>query len=146
MNFQTKLLFGLITLSLSGFILYGMFSYTDQEKNADSVTYGRVEEGSKGSDAVPISDLLAGKSVKNVTIEGKVVNMGPTMGCWLVINDGTGEILVQTDPMVYMDQGVKGKTIRATGSLAILNGGMGFSGETLALLTSGISIDQENAQ
>jgi uncharacterized protein YdeI (BOF family) len=146
MSFQTKLLFGLITLSLSGFILYGMLSYTDQAKNTDSVTYGRVEEGSKGSATVPIAELLAGKSVSNVTIEGKVVNMGPTMGCWLVINDGTGEILVQTDQMVYMDQGVKGKTIRATGSLTILNGGMGFSGETLALLTSGISIDQENAK
>jgi hypothetical protein len=141
MNSKGKLLSGLVILGLAGFILYGMLAYVNESKEDNAVkNYGRVE---KGSATVPISTLLAGENVENVTIEGKVVTMGPTMGCWLVINDDTGEILVQTDPMIYVHQQVKGKTIRATGSLTVLNGGMGFSGETLALITSGITV-QEN--
>lgn len=138
MNNRTKMIFTLITLGLSGFILYGIWAYMNQSESADQFqSYGRVE---KGSAPVPISTLFSGENVKNITIEGKVVTMGPTMGCWLVVDDGTGKILVQTDPMIYVNQVVKGKTIRATGSLAILNGGMGFSGEKSALMTSGISI------
>jgi hypothetical protein len=93
---------------------------------------------------VPISTLLSGENTNDVTIEGKVVSMGPTMGCWLVIDDGTGKILVQTNPMTYVHQEVKGKTLRATGSLAIMNGGMGFSGETLALITPGITVKEDD--
>jgi hypothetical protein len=141
MNFKMKMLFGFITMGLFGFILYGILAYTDQSENGSGVqTYGRVEEGA--ATPVPISDLLSGDNVKNVTIEGKVVSMGPTMGCWLVINDGTGEILVQTSPMVYVHQTVKDQTIRATGSLTVMNGGMGFSGKTLALLTPGITVKE----
>jgi hypothetical protein len=144
MNVKMKWIIGFITLGLAGFILYGIVAYTDQRDSPKEIqTYGRVEGSSS---PVPISSLVSGEKTNNVTIEGKVVSMGPTMGCWLVINDGTGKILVQTDPMVYIHQEVQGQTIRATGSLAMLNGGMGFSGETLALLTSGIQVIEEKSR
>ena len=143
MNVRIKWLIGLITLGLAGFIFYGIVAYTNQlDSPKETQTYGKVEVGSS---PVSIASLLSGEKTGNVTIEGKVVSMGSTMGCWLVINDGTGEILVQTDPMVYVHQDVQGKTIRATGSLAVLNGGMGFSGETLSLLTSGIQVIEEKS-
>jgi hypothetical protein len=66
--------------------------------------------------------------------------MGPTMGCWLVIDDGTGQVRVQTEPMTYIHQAVRGEIIRATGQLRVVNGGMGYTGEQLVLLTTGISV------
>jgi hypothetical protein len=145
MKSKTKMMFGFITLGLAGFIFYGIWAvYADQPQpqNKNTVqTYGRVQEG---SDPVPISTLLSGENEEHVTIEGKVIDMGPTMGCWLVIDDGTGKILVQTNPMTYVHQEVKGNTLRATGSLAIMNGGMGFSGETLALITPGITVKEDD--
>lgn len=136
MNRKLKIIIGVIILGLAGFISYGMWAYTDLSKNADNEeTYGKVVEATR---PVPINSLLTGEMVNNVTIEGEVVSMGPTMGCWLVVNDGTEEIVVQTEPMIFINQGVKGKTIRATGSLSIANGGMGYSGKTLVLLTSGV--------
>jgi hypothetical protein len=140
---KTKVMFTLITLALSGYILYGIWAvYANQAQETTMVqTYGKVQEE---TDLVPISTLLSGENVKNVTIEGKVIDMGPTMGCWLVVDDGTGEILIQTNPMVYVNQEVKGQTLRATGSLAVLNGGMGFSGETLALITPGITVKEDD--
>jgi hypothetical protein len=144
MNVKMKWIIGLITLGLASFIFYGIVAYSEQRDGPKEIqTYGRVEGESS---PVPISSLLSGDKTSNVTIEGKVVSMGPTMGCWLVINDGTGEILIQTEPMLYIHQEVQGETIRATGSLAILNGGMGFSGKTLSLLTPGIQVIEEKSR
>ena len=63
------------------------------------------------------------------------------MGCWLVIDDGSGQVLVQTDPMTFVEQSVQGKTITAAGQMTVVDGGMGFSGRRPALLTSGITVD-----
>lgn len=63
---------------------------------------------------------------------GTVVDMGPTMGCWLVIDDGSGKVLVQTAPMAFVDQIVKGQTITARGQMTVLDAGSGFSGKRQA--------------
>jgi uncharacterized protein YdeI (BOF family) len=138
---KKKFITALIMVFLFGVLLYGFWSYTQQSKEkSGELIFGRVDQPFK---SVPISSLLSGEKTKDVTIEGKVVSMGSTMGCWLVIDDGSGEIMVQTDPMIYIPQEIQNQPIRATGSLFILNGGMGFKGETLALMTSGITILEE---
>jgi hypothetical protein len=89
--------------------------------------------------------LLAGEHKGPATVQGSVVDMGPTTGCWLVVDDGTGQLLVQTEPMIYIDQSMRGQTVRASGELAVLNGGMGVSGPTPALLTPGIVAPNGNS-
>jgi hypothetical protein len=126
-------------LALVAFVAYGVWSFAIQSDGAEQVVaYGNV--GDESVPAVTVAALVSGEHVGPATVEGTVVDMGPTMGCWLVVDDGTGQLLVQTDPMVYVDQSVRGKTIRASGQLAVLNGGMGFTGETLALLTPGVVV------
>jgi hypothetical protein len=141
MKNSTKLITELLIFVLVGIIIYGFWSYTKQvNENNNEVVYGRIEQEFT---PVSISSLLSGENTINVTIEGKVVSMGPTMGCWMIIDDGTGEVMVQTSPMVYTPQEIRNKTIRATGSLTTLNGGMGFNGNTLALITSGVTVHDE---
>lgn len=129
----------------AAFVAYGFWEFRAEPGRSSSVaggveSYGWVEDASPGT---PVAELLSADRPSEVTIEGRVVDMGPTMGCWLVVDDGTGELLVQTDPMVYVDQAVKGQTIRATGRVDVVNGGMGYSGERLALLTTGVTVLQE---
>lgn len=134
-----------ITAAVAAFVVYGLWSYQNSSNPTSSAasaaggarSYGYVESGPS---AAPISELMEAGDGKRATVEGKVVDMGPTMGCWLIVDDGTRRIMVQTDPMIYIDQDVKGKTITATGITATVNGGMGYSGEQFALLTTGVSV------
>ena len=131
-------------VGLAGLVAFGFWEFGEQTARSSSLAgaperYGWVQETT--SPRVGIGELLSSAAPSSeATVEGQVVDMGPTMGCWLVINDGTGELLVQTDPMVYVDQAVNGKTVRATGRIDVVNGGMGYSGERLALLTTGITV------
>jgi hypothetical protein len=34
----------------------------------------------------------SGENTNNVTLEGNVISMGPRMGCWLILDDGTGKV------------------------------------------------------
>ncbi|MDP9475728.1 MAG: hypothetical protein M3R38_08565 [Actinomycetota bacterium] len=82
-----------------------------------------------------------------VTLRGEVVDMGPTMGCWLLVNDGTGEVLIQTDPMVYMPQELRGATMEATGSLVYGRfGGMGYEREGWFLLSPGAEVVERSSE
>jgi hypothetical protein len=130
----------ILLAALLGFAAYGLWSFAGQSDDAERagavVAYGPV--GDQSAPEVTVAALLAGKHTGPATVQGSVVDMGPTMGCWLVVDDGTGQLLVQTEPMIYIDQSMRGQTIRASGELAMLNGGMGFSGPTPALLTPGI--------
>lgn len=140
---NTKSIGATVLLALVAFVGYGVWTFAAQPPAEDVVAYGNV--GNTTAPAVKVAELVAGDHSGAATVEGTVVDMGPTMGCWLVVDDGTGQLLVQTDPMVYVDQSVRGKTIRASGELAVLNGGMGFTGETLALLTPGVVVAADGA-
>lgn len=130
--------------ALAGFVAYGFWAFRTEagppSSAAGGLSYGWVEQASPPT---PVAELVSAEPASEMTVEGRVVDMGPTMGCWLVVDDGTGELLVQTDPMVYVDQAVKGQTIRATGRVDVVNGGMGYSGERLALLTTGVTVLEE---
>jgi len=87
-----------------------------------------------------------GNAKFTVTLQGDVVDMGPTMGCWLLIQDGTGEVLVQTGPMVYMPQELRGATVRATGTLVHGRGrGMGYDREGWFLLSPGVEVVKKSS-
>jgi uncharacterized protein YdeI (BOF family) len=131
--------------SLGVAVALGYGAWTFLAESSKTVAQGSAgqEYGivSPSSEVVPVSQVLADPSSTPVTVTGTVVDMGPTMGCWLVIDDGSGQVLVQTDPMTFVEQSVKGKTITATGQMTVLDGGMGFSGERPALLTNGITVN-----
>jgi hypothetical protein len=129
-------------LGVAAVVGYGLLTFQAESSGARTDAGGDRQYGlvADSSDPVPVSEVLATSSTAPVTVTGTVVDMGPTMGCWLVIDDGTGKVLVQTDPMAYVDQSVKGQTITATGQMTVLNGGMGFSGKQTALLTTGITV------
>jgi hypothetical protein len=140
----TKSIGATALLALVALVGYGVWSFAARSGGAEPVVaYGNV--GNETAPTVSVAALVSGDHSGPATVEGTVVDMGPTMGCWLVVDDGTGRLLVQSDPMVYVDQAMRGKTIRATGELAMLNGGMGFSGQTLALLTSGVVVAGDGA-
>lgn len=141
---RTKSIGATALLALVAFVAYGVWSFAAPSDGAEPVdAYGNV--GSQTAPAVTVAALVSGEHTGPATVEGTVVDMGPTMGCWLVVDDGTGQLLVQTDPMVYVDQSTRGQTIRASGELTVLNGGMGFTGETLALLTPGVVVAGDGA-
>jgi hypothetical protein len=140
-----KVLGWVAAAGLVGFLAYGAVAFqSGPEAGAGgtsggtaATTYGFVaDDGSP----VDIAEVAAAGIGTEATVEGTVVEMGPTMGCWLIVDDGTGRIMVQTDPMTYVHQAVRGQTIRATGRLQVVNGGMGYSGQQAVLLTSGISV------
>lgn len=134
-----------VAASLGVAVALGYGAWTFLTESSETAAQGSAgqEYGivSPTSEVVPVSQALADPSSGPVTVTGTVVDMGPTMGCWLVIDDGSGQVLVQTDPMTFVDQSVKGKTITATGQMTVLDGGMGFSGKRPALLTNGITVD-----
>jgi hypothetical protein len=123
---------------------YGAWTFLQESATPQAATQGRAQQQyglvDAGSAPVPITEALTSSPEAPVTITGTVIEMGPTMGCWLVIDDGTAQVLVQTEPMAFIEQSVKGETITATGRITVLNGGMGFSGTRPALLTTGVTV------
>jgi hypothetical protein len=139
-----RVLIPVTALAVAALLGFGTWTYLQESATSQSATegggqqqYGLVEGG---SDPVPIADALDSAPEGTITVTGTVVDMGPTMGCWLVIDDGSGQVLVQTEPMTFVDQSVKGQTITATGRMTVLDGGMGFSGQRPAVLTTGLTV------
>jgi hypothetical protein len=132
-------------VAVAALIGYGVWTYGSTVTSQPEATqvYGWVERSS--SPPVGIADALAGTETGPVTITGKVVEMGPTMGCWLIVDDGTATMMVQTDPMAYVPPTVQDETITATGRIVVVQGGMGYSDARPALLTTGISVGSGGA-
>lgn len=99
--------------------------------------YGTIAADAPAATAIGAVPQREGEQV---TVRGKIVDLGPAMGCWLIIDDGTGQVLIQTDPMLTIAQSVKGRTLTATGTTEFVDGGMGFTGRRLQVLTSGVRI------
>ncbi len=107
-----------------------------------SASYGAPVQGIEPLRIEEVISRAEGASEPTVTLQGEVVDMGPTMGCWLLIEDGAEEVLVQTDPMVYTPQELRGATVKATGTL--IHGrlsGMNYSNrEGWFLISPGIEV------
>jgi len=134
----------LVLLSIGGFVFYGVWAYTRLPDRSGSImdTYGAP--GKEAEDPVRIEEAVAhakGRSAPTLAVQGNVVDMGPTMGCWLLLRDGTGEVLVQTVPMVYMPQRLRGATVKAMGRLVYGRlRGMGYDREGWFLLSPGVEV------
>jgi hypothetical protein len=130
------------SLAIAAAVAYGLSSFLTESSRGTAGQGGDTQYGlvAGTSDPVRVAEALAKPSAASITLTGTVVEMGPTMGCWLVIDDGSGKVLVQTDPMTFVDQSVKGQTITATGKMTVLDGGMGFSGKRPALVARGITV------
>lgn len=145
-----------ISIGILGFLGYGIWSYTGLSNHSAVTTQSKnVSYGTPTQSGTPVSIQKARVSAKAdstsqtpVTIQGKVDQMGPTMGCWIQVDDGTDKIFVQTNPMVYMPQSLQGATVRLTGTFIHGNfGGMGYSGNTNSawyLLTPGVQIVKQS--
>ena len=144
---------GLVLLTIAALLGYGVWAYTrlpDQPLSGGPTPRERY-----GTPTPQVKDLLLieeavaqakGNAKFTVTLQGDVVDMGPTMGCWLLIQDGTGEVLVQTGPMVYMPQELRGATVRATGTLVHGRGrGMGYDREGWFLLSPGVEVVKKSS-
>lgn len=136
-----------IVLLLGVFLGYGVWLYTWLPDLGDSQDGPRVRR--YGMRPVEVSDPVAIREAvararsgpAAVTLEGRVVDMGPWMGCWVLIEDGTGEVLAQTEPMVYMPQKLRGATVRVKGKL--VHGrfaGMGYYREGWFLFPPGVEV------
>ncbi len=114
----------MVLIGLAVLVGYGAWAYVQLPDQAGSGQAGGAS-ASYGASAQATEPLRIEEAVSRaeespeptVTLQGEVVDMGPTMGCWLLVKDGTGEVLVQTDPMVYMPQELRGATVKATGTL-----------------------------
>ena len=108
----------LLFVSLVALIGYGVWSYLQlPDIDTDAASYGLPAQGTQPLQIKEAVSMAQASPEPTVTVQGKVVDMGPTMGCWLLVQDATGEVLVQTDPMVYMPQSLPGETMKATGRL-----------------------------
>lgn len=130
-----------LSIGVIGFVGYGIWAYTGLSSHPTVTQAGNISYGtpSKSSGtAVSIKEALTSAQANNasqtpVTIQGKVDQMGPTMGCWIQVDDGTGKIFVQTNPMVYEPQSLLGSTVQVTGTFIHGNfGGMGYSGNDVS--------------
>jgi RNase P/RNase MRP subunit p29 len=108
----------LLLVAVVVFVGYGVWSYRQLPDTASAAaSFGLPAQGTEVVLIEEAVSMVQASPDANLTVQGRVVDMGPTMGCWLVVRDGTGEVMVQTDPMVYMPQGLPGETVQATGRL-----------------------------
>jgi hypothetical protein len=130
------------SLAVAAAVAYGLSSFLTESSRGSAGQGGDRQYGlvAGTSEPVQVAEALAKPSAAPITLTGTVVDMGTTMGCWLVIDDGSGKVLVQTDPMTFVDQFVKGQTITATGQMTVLDGGMGFSEKRPGLVATGITV------
>lgn len=144
-----------LLLGAVGILGYGIWSYTGLPDGiggaqAQSAAGGVVERyGAPLSGAhasLPIAAALAKGTAAVVTLQGKVVDQGPLMGCWVRIRDSSSDVIVQTNPMAFMPQRLRGATVQVTGTL--VHGrfaGMGYTGPGTSspiwfLLTPGVEV------
>ncbi len=99
----------MVIVGLGVFVGYGAWAYVqlpDQpgsgQASSASASYGAPARGTESLRIEEAVSRAEGSREPTVTLQGEVVDMGPTMGCWLLVKDGTEEVLVQTDPMVYI--------------------------------------------
>lgn len=142
----------LLLLGLVGVIAYGAWSYIHLSNSPTgssvggtfgglSATYGNPATG--GQHVLPISQALAlakHDPRATVTVRGQVVDQGPTMGCWVRLRDSSGEIAVQTWPMVYMPQQLRGATVQVTGTLVYGSVAMDATGKEQVVYAPGIQV------
>jgi len=73
---------------------------------------------------VTIKEIMDGNSLSSgraVQIEGTIEKECPARGCWLVVNDGTGSLLVDLKPNNFtMPLNLIGNTAKVYGSMAIV--------------------------
>lgn len=134
-----------ILICLGLFLGYGAWSYTrlpDPGTATTFETYGTPPK--EAGNVLRIEEGVAKAKVNRnptVTLQGKVVDMGPTMGCWLLLQDGTGEVLVQTDPMIYMPQKLREATVKVNGILTYGRfRGMNYNREGWFLFSPGVEV------
>ena len=137
--------FGIVLL-----IAYGIWNYAKLPgpgiaSNGLSSSYGAPVQSAEPPLSIDEAVAFAERNPDaNVTIEGQVIDQGPTMGCWVRLRDASGTLFVQTDPMVYMPQELRGQTVRASGSFVREPFyGMGYHGShepAWILLTPGINV------
>lgn len=135
----------LALLVLVTFLGYGVWAYTRLPERAVSGSPQRYGTPPPATEHLQIAQAVhraqREPAEARVTLEGAVVDMGPTMGCWLLVQDGTGEVLIQTDPMIYMPQTLRGARVRVTG--ALVHGrfrGMGYGREGWFLFSRGVEV------
>lgn len=87
----------------------------------------RAFGGPVGGQAVTISEVLASPEAylgETVTVEGRIVRMCPTTGCWWYLDDGTGQLRVSSTAAGFaLPLGQDGKRIRTTGKVVRNEGG-----------------------
>jgi len=73
---------------------------------------------------VTIKEIMDGSSLspgRAVQIEGTIEKECPARGCWLVLNDGTGSLLVDLKPNNFtMPLNLIGNTAQVYGSVAVV--------------------------
>ena len=71
-----------------------------------------------------IKEIMDGSSpylVKAVQIEGTIEKECPGRGCWLVVNDGTGSLLVDLKPNNFtMPMNLVGSTVKVYGNVTVV--------------------------
>ncbi len=142
----------LLVLGFVGLLGYGTWAYTRLPGGAGSTQTPRglgglsASYGAPGTGAahpLPISAALAFAnkgSTAPVTIQGRVIDQGPTMGCWVRLRDGSATVLAQTWPMVYMPQTLRGATVRVTGALVYGAAAMDATGKSWILYAPGVQV------
>lgn len=85
-------------------------------------TFGAVEAA--GVATVTIADLSAEQIGRTVAIEGTIEKECPHSGCWAVIDDGTGQMRIDTQKGGFaLPLKREGSQIRVVGELESTDGG-----------------------
>lgn len=85
-----------------------------------------VQAADTNYEKVSIKDVLDGGSSlmdKAVQIEGKIIKECPGRGCWMVLDDGTGNLLVDLKPNNFtMPLNLVGNMAKAYGTVTVVKG------------------------
>lgn len=85
-----------------------------------------VQAADTNYEKVSIKDVLDGGSSfidKTVQIEGKIIKECPGRGCWMVLDDGTGNLLVDLKPNNFtMPLNLVGNMAKAYGTVTVVKG------------------------
>jgi len=142
----------LLVLGFVGLLGYGAWTYTrlpggvgathtPRGPGERGASYGAPGTGAAHPLAISVALALAKKGPTTpVTIQGRVIDQGSTMGCWVRVRDGGAAVLVQTWPMVYMPQTLRGATVRVTGTLVYGAAAMDATGKDWILYTPGVQV------
>lgn len=83
-----------------------------------------VQAADVSYETVSIKDILEGGSAymdKPVQVEGEIIKECPGRGCWFVLDDGTGSLLIDLKPNNFtMPLNLVGSTAKAYGSVSVV--------------------------